>query len=388
MKKLKEKIVDFRKRHAKGLDKLNKGLNWFLIVIITFIVGLFLVGTIKGCSDSLKNNSANTSDKLDPSSNSVKSAHAVASNYEYFTFNSQLLPSNQSWSNSAQLFSLSKTGFGNYTKVSISNFASDKSLQSPLALIKPSDAIYYSDDYRYYFGVQLFTINVDVNTKLMSVTQSNDLGGTLTFNMSVRSGSTSPVEVLSNRPQFYQFTRDRDYIQSIQSITFKFTKIPSQEFFLGFYALAIPLESIGPTLIDDMFDVLNAITLAELNSALYCNQKYVFSGSSNDYDYGYNTGYGSGYNDGTSDGFTSGYNDGFDDGTKSGYTSGYNKGYSDGSNVDQKNTLQGLFLTAFQSPFHLFQQMFDVNVLGINLGSLLASLIVLLVCAFVIKRLI
>lgn len=125
-----------------------------------------------------------------------------------------------------------------------------------------------------------------------------------------------------------------------------------------------------------------------MNSALYCNQKYVFSGSSNDYDYGYNTGYGSGYNDGTSDGFTSGYNDGFDDGTKSGYTSGYNKGYSDGSNVDQKNTLQGLFLTAFQSPFHLFQQMFDVNVLGINLGSLLASLIVLLVCAFVIKRLI
>ena len=378
MKKLKEKWLVFREKHAKGLSIFNKSLNVFLVVLVTLIVGLFVVGAVKGCSDELiKTSDKQSSERLVDTD--IKSAHAVASNYEYFTFNSQLLPSNQSWSKSAQLFSLSKNGFGNYTKVSISNFASDKSLQSPFALIKPSDAIYYSDDYIYYFGVQLFTINVDVNSKLMSVTQSNNIGGTLTFNMSVSYGSTSPVEVLSNRSQYYQFTSSGPYIQSIQSITFKFSKIPTQDFFLGFYALAMPLESTAQTLGEDMFEILDSITLAELNSALYSNQKYVFYGSENDYDYGYNNGYGSGYNDGKNDGVIEGENN-----TKDYW---YHKGYIEGQKVDSsKNTLQGLFLTAFQAPFHMFQQAFDVEILGLNLGGLFTGLIVLLVMGFIIKR--
>lgn len=383
MKKLKEKWLVFREKHAKGLSIFNKSLNVFLVVLVTLIVGLFAVGAVKGCSDELiKSSDKQSSERLVDTD--IKSAYAVASNYDYFTFNSQLLPSNQSWSKSGQLFKLSVNGFGNYTKVTSSNFASDKSLQSPFALIKPSDASYYSNDYNYYFGVQLFTINVDVNSKLMSVTNSNNLGGTLTFNMSVGVGSTSPVQVLANCPQFYQFTRDGsaggyEYIQSIQSITFKFSKIPTQDFFLGFYALAMPLESTAQTLGEDMFDILDSLTLAELNSALYSNQKYVFYGSENDYDYGYNNGYGSGYNDGKNDGVIEGENN-----TKDYW---YHKGYIEGQKVDSsKNTLQGLFLTAFQAPFHMFQQAFDVEILGLNLGGLFTGLIVLLVMGFIIKR--
>lgn len=391
MKKLKEKIVDFRKRHAKGLEKFNNGLNWFLIVIVTFIVGLFLVGTIKGCSDSLKNNHTdNSSVRLVDNSSQIKLAHAESTNFDYFTFNSQLLPSNQSWSNSAQLFKLSSDGFSNFTRVTSSNFATDKSLQSPLALTKSTIPGYYSGTYIYYFGIQLFTINVDANTKLMSAVETPNIGGVVKFNMSVRSSASSPVEVISNCPSHFQITRDSEkdekYIDTIQNITFKFSSIPSQSFFLSFYVFAIHQEAVSQPLDDDMFDIIDSITSAELNSALYSNQKYVFFGSDSDYDYGFNTGYSTGYNDGSYDGFNSGYDDGYGKGSSSGYSTGYNKGYSDGSSIDQKNTLQGLFLTAFQSPFHLFQQMFSVNVLGLNLGSLLSSLIILLICGFIVKR--
>lgn len=386
MKKLKEKIVDFRKRHAKGLEKLNKGLNWFLIVLITFIVGLFLVGTVKGCSDSLKNNHTDkTSDRLVSSS---PKGLAITGNYSLCSVDSSILVNEGAPFSNTQFKRISPLNFVNYAIIPSTDTSSYRLAINQTLTLDDFDGTFDTNgSSRAYLCITLTIFNPQSESfsTLPFTLGSNSI-------ISAKYGS-KPITLSTGlayaRTHIFYSTfalSGNGTSVTLDSFLLYFSSLPRVNCMLALTCFVADIDFIPD--MEDFHYFCSTITASSVETALASNRIQPFFKRSIDTTDAYKSGYDKGLSDGKHQGYDSGFNKGYSDGSTSGYNTGYNKGYTDGSSIDQKNTLQGLFLTAFQSPFHLFQQMFDVNVLGINLGSLLASLIVLLVCAFVVKRLI
>lgn len=100
---------------------------------------------------------------------------------------------------------------------------------------------------------------------------------------------------------------------------------------------------------------------------------------------GYNQGYSDGYNQGYNQGETNGYNQGYSQGEDSGYTNGYNQGYLEGNNQDG-NSLYDMILAVVDTPFRIFDYIFDFDVLGINIKNIVLSFSTVAIAIFVIKR--
>lgn len=99
---------------------------------------------------------------------------------------------------------------------------------------------------------------------------------------------------------------------------------------------------------------------------------------------GYNQGYSDGYNQGYDEGETNGYNQGYTQGETNGYNQGYNEGYNKGASG--QDSLYDMVLAAVDTPFRVFNQIFDFDVLGINIKNIVLSFATVAIAIFVIKR--
>lgn len=99
---------------------------------------------------------------------------------------------------------------------------------------------------------------------------------------------------------------------------------------------------------------------------------------------GYNQGFSDGYNKGYGKGEDKGFNEGYSKGEDKGFNDGFNKGYNKGAS--SQNSLYDMILAVVDTPFRVFNQIFDFDVLGINIKNIVLSFATVAIAIFVIKR--
>ena len=112
----------------------------------------------------------------------------------------------------------------------------------------------------------------------------------------------------------------------------------------------------------------------------YINNPNIYTENEN-YQFGYSAGYGDGYYTGNSEGLDAGYKDGY----KNGELVGYQSGFNDGVNDSNQYTFMSLFGAVLDAPVSVFTSLFNFNILGINLFSLITGLFTLCVIIVIIK---
>lgn len=117
-----------------------------------------------------------------------------------------------------------------------------------------------------------------------------------------------------------------------------------------------------------------------LHRTYYLNDPSNFTDNES-YNFGYNTGYSDGYISGESEGNSSGYKDGYNVGVTEGYNNGYNVGISDSNQYSFYN----LFGAVLDAPVRVFSDLFNFNLLGVNLLGLITGLITLAFVILIIK---
>ena len=89
-------------------------------------------------------------------------------------------------------------------------------------------------------------------------------------------------------------------------------------------------------------------------------------------------------NNGYNQGFSDGYNQGYNQGETNGYNQGYNEGYNE--SASKQNSLYDMVLAVVDTPFRVFNQIFDFDILGINIKNIVLSFATVCIAIFVIKR--
>ncbi len=120
---------------------------------------------------------------------------------------------------------------------------------------------------------------------------------------------------------------------------------------------------------------------------------------------GYNLGYSSGYEQGSFDGMAegqeAGYNSGYNNGKTDGYDEGYAKGTEDMDFYCEQNYLQGfhegqiegqgnvetLLGTVLEAPVNFVKSVFNFEIMGINIASLVLFGLTIAIAIFVIRKL-
>lgn len=105
-----------------------------------------------------------------------------------------------------------------------------------------------------------------------------------------------------------------------------------------------------------------------------------------EYDRGYENGFNAGYSSGQETGYESGYGIGYDEGEKAGYNAGFSAGQTEAMNSNSK--LKDLIFGIFSAPGELINGILDFNLFGINVASLVKTLITLAVVALIVVFLI
>lgn len=100
----------------------------------------------------------------------------------------------------------------------------------------------------------------------------------------------------------------------------------------------------------------------------------------------YASGYNSGYNTGYNDGYDVGYTANVENVASQKYQEGYTKGYDDGYhvNVGEGLSVQNILYSIVTMPSTIIKQGFDFDILGINVGSLIQTALVIGLVVFAI----
>lgn len=100
--------------------------------------------------------------------------------------------------------------------------------------------------------------------------------------------------------------------------------------------------------------------------------------------------YGAGYNDAEGSAYDVGYNAGVDAGYSQGYdvgvNDGYHNGYGVGVNDSNQYTFYNLFGAVLDAPVKVFSDLFNFELLGVNLLGLITGLFTLAVVIVIIKK--
>lgn len=409
MKKLKESIVNFKSKHSKGLKALSKGLNVFIIVVLTFLVGLFFVGAVKGCfggsSDSSNQSTLNLSQSRSEVSRFVVGTNTLES---YFTSSNYLNVDGQSnhydQTKSGYIYTFNPRSdvnmiFFNPSSSSVYSNINYSSSSVTTNILTPSNATLFSNTW-FFGGIQLYYVNANGLGQLtptryspsFSFKLSLSTGGTLNYSYSSSYGYTLFAQGALDTSSSLNITQIQLSSLSLSNVPFN---IDSNSIVVAFYACLVYDKMIfdnadSSYITSRYYSYLNNRLMNTFCNSFVASRYQVLNPTSSDdsLDDWYNLGYQKGYNYGYNVGSEEGYDEGVATAQTASYQSGYQKGFTEGSKGDTHNSLSGLFLTAFQSPFHLFQQMFDIEFLGLNLGGFIISLFSLLLVAFIIKRLI
>lgn len=117
-----------------------------------------------------------------------------------------------------------------------------------------------------------------------------------------------------------------------------------------------------------------------------------YNDSISDWDYRFNSTVGlpAGYSVGYDDGFAAGELSGRAISAQISYDRGYNDGYSDGYSsvdmTDQFHQISDATLLVVSAPFQAINNALNFNVFGVNIASLFAIIVTLLIIGFIIKK--
>lgn len=140
----------------------------------------------------------------------------------------------------------------------------------------------------------------------------------------------------------------------------------------------------GSKIYIDNDSVTKSINLSDYSNLSIVSLFVSFASSFSDYgDFGLssNANYMYAYQNGYNDGFGVGKANGFSDGFKSGKASGYNEGL----NAANQFTFFSLISAVVDAPINAFSSLFNFDILGVNILSLLTGLFTLLLVVVVIK---
>lgn len=254
-----------------------------------------------------------------------------------------------------------------------------------------------SGEYLLFWSVDwCLEFNDTVNYKTYRI-DYDGLGNKFHFERSIVSNSQYPVDYRI----YYELTRI----------------YPRTASFIPPYFMSLSYESSGGYTYSnnssEVWPSINGVKMSKTDANSYFPYFQVADGSvvifdlSLTYDNSVST-YLEAYNDGFNNGYESGYSGGFNDGYNSGYTSGYNDGvasqvsiiqnayqegrtdgYNEGFNADSTaiTIMTGIFQVALV-PINFFLGMFNFNILGINLATLIQAIFTLAVTVILIKAVI
>lgn len=140
---------------------------------------------------------------------------------------------------------------------------------------------------------------------------------------------------------------------------------------------------------DGNLDTSNFIEFAFLNNNFYNSQSrfqnrtYYFTQVDSD-----SAAYGEGYNAGQSFGYTNGQSVGYKQGYSAGDTQGYNRGYTAGANSTNNYTFTKLIGAVVDVPVQTFINLFNFDLLGINLAGFFTGLLTVAFIITIVKILI
>lgn len=110
----------------------------------------------------------------------------------------------------------------------------------------------------------------------------------------------------------------------------------------------------------------------------------------NDYQSGFNDGYSQGYQNGKNDGYQNGYLDGktewYDKGVQFGHDTGYQEGLEDGTNNNYG--FPSLFYSIADTPVLMIQRLFNFDLFGMNVLTVVLSLFTAILLIHIAKKII
>lgn len=182
-----------------------------------------------------------------------------------------------------------------------------------------------------------------------------------------------------------------DFGSSVVSTTGFNTFVPSGEN----SSVYIYLDSVlvdGGSITNVYSSNINGVSVSVPDNSKIKKIEFLFSKGScslatnTSYSIGYNSGYTIGENKGYENGRIDGYNSGYTSGSEAGYIAGKKDGLKQGHASDNDADLLGALATSiFNFPLTLIKEVFNVEILGINLFSLISFFISIVLIGVVIK---
>lgn len=172
-------------------------------------------------------------------------------------------------------------------------------------------------------------------------------------------------------------------VYSIGGNTFKFESYPG----CVFNGRATFSSSISTFTCFDSYSRSFSQSVSSVSVNCLGSSFFIADGANDLYQNGYNNGYAVGYGKGTATGLDNGkeqgYQSGYSQGVADGYQQGYTTGYQEsGSFLSQ---LGGLIGNVVMLPVNVIMSVLDFNVLGVNISSVVKSLITIVLVLFIIR---
>ena len=200
-------------------------------------------------------------------------------------------------------------------------------------------------------------------------------------------GSDNPDSPDSNKKYYVPVTITTDNLKNLDFVGVKFDNDNVYEDINEPLSKVTYYNSVTYFTADNGFLKISYLSSLDNQSTSIYNREhiYYFTATSGD---NYNLGYQDGYNAGNIDGKQLGYNQGFDNGRNDGYNNGYNSGYSAGVESAHNYTFLSLISAVVTVPFTAFKSIFNFDLLGVNIFTLVGSLFTIAVILTIIKKVI
>lgn len=182
---------------------------------------------------------------------------------------------------------------------------------------------------------------------------------------------------------YLQVTYENGFNGSVQRIEFSSTDFTnsaalSNHYYVFFYYLKL-FDNNNKYFQFEFTSTFNPLYVSR-QALTFDTRTYYISNAFTDnqnYQNGYDYGYQQGKNDYT--------NSGYQDGLKIGYNQGYNQGKTDGIASANDYTFLGLFSALIDAPIQALSGLFNFNVMGINMFSLVSGLFTLFVVLIIVR---
>ena len=261
-----------------------------------------------------------------------------------------------------------QSGFGGFTPTysimfNSSNFGSDNNVD-----------LFFNSNSTYSLTLNSFVFNNQT---------FNCFNNNISFNKGSTYSGTDYSQLTLNKGTFnlinYTGSSPTKYIVFVLPSLFYFSITQSNNFNSNIYSMSFSLSSYNGVVFSTIGDsILSQGNLSDISLTLISTNA-VLTPEQEEY---YNSGYTAGYNDGKTAGVNSVNTEQYFD---NGYTAGYNDGKTAGIASANDYSFISLFGAIFDAPVKTFTSLFNFDLLGVNILSLITALFTLCVIVVIVR---